>query len=79
MLCYITSTRECSMSVGNSGRIVIEIEPGLKKELYNSLKKDGMSLKEWFLNHTNDYLLNYEQLDLPLNIENINNKKACTE
>jgi len=57
------------MSVGNSGRIVIEIEPDLKKELYGNLKKDGISLKEWFLNNTKDYLVNNDQLSLPLALE----------
>ena len=57
------------MSVGNSGRIVIEIEPELKKELYENLKKDGLNLKEWFLNQANSYLVNDEQLDLPLQLD----------
>ena len=57
------------MSVGSSGRIVIEIEPGLKKELYDSLKKDGMNLKEWFLARAHDYLADNNQLSLPLTVE----------
>lgn len=40
------------MSVGNSGRIVIEIDPQLKKELYSILKSQGLTLKEWFLNQS---------------------------
>lgn len=44
------------MSIGNSGRIVIEVEPELKRQLYSALAKDGMSLKQWFLNNANAFL-----------------------
>ncbi len=37
------------MSIGSSGRIVIEIDPQVKKELYSTLKSKGLTLKEWFL------------------------------
>ena len=44
------------MSIGSSGRIVIEIDPDLKRQLYSVLVQDGMSLKSWFLNEANLYL-----------------------
>ena len=44
------------MPVGESGRIVIEVYPRLKEDLYARLKKDGMNLKEWFLGQANSYL-----------------------
>lgn len=34
---------------GDSGRIVLEIEPGLKKKLYEQVNKDGKTMKDWFL------------------------------
>ena len=37
------------MSVGKSGRIVIEIDPLLKQEIHKLLKSKGLTLKEWFL------------------------------
>ncbi len=37
------------MSIGSSGRIVIEIEPEMKREIYALLKEKGLTLKEWFL------------------------------
>ena len=37
------------MPVGKSGRIVIEIDPELKQELYLSLGQDESNLKNWFL------------------------------
>ena len=59
MLCYIhymVCLRIDKMSIGSSGRIVIEIDPDLKRQLYSVLVQDGMSLKSWFLNEANLYL-----------------------
>lgn len=38
-----------NMAVGNSGRVVIDIDAELKKELHAAVKKQGLSLKEWFI------------------------------
>lgn len=55
------------MSIGSSGRIVIEVEPGLKRELYAALARDGSTLKEWFLRSALVYLSNTAgQMALPL-------------
>lgn len=57
------------MTIGTSGRIVIEIEPDLKQELHSTLRKDGMNLKKWFLNAANLYLAEKGQLQLDLRSE----------
>lgn len=44
------------MSIGSSGRIVIEIEPEIKRRLYSRLAIEGISLKEWFLREANLYV-----------------------
>ena len=44
------------MSIGSSGRIVIEIELNLKRELYSNLLAEGFSLKEWFVLHAKEYV-----------------------
>lgn len=44
------------MAVGSSGRIVIDIDPKLKRKVYAALLEDGRSLKEWFLDRCSDYL-----------------------
>lgn len=54
------------MSVGKSGRIVIEIEPELKQELHWVLREEGMNLKQWFLENVERYLAERGQLALPL-------------
>lgn len=52
------------MSIGSSGRIVIEVKPAVKRQLYAALAREGMSLKEWFLKNAEAYLEEMEQLSL---------------
>ncbi len=35
---------------------MLEIDPLEKKELYDALTKDGMTLQDWFLRHATSYL-----------------------
>jgi len=44
------------MPIGTSGRIVIEVEPDLKRALYKALKHNGSSLKDWFVDQAESYL-----------------------
>ncbi len=44
------------MPVGQGPRIIIEIDHEFKKALYDELKSDGMSMKDWFLGHAREYL-----------------------
>lgn len=46
----------CHMARGDSGRIVLEIDPAEKQELYGALTRDGMTLKDWFLRRAGEYL-----------------------
>lgn len=52
------------MSIGTSGRIVIEIDPSLKRQLYAELDKEGVTLKDWFLKNVDTYLNERHQLSL---------------
>jgi len=54
------------MSIGSSGRIVIEVEPDVKRQLYAALAREGMSLKKWFLRNAEAYLEEGGQLSLLL-------------
>jgi hypothetical protein len=54
------------MSIGASGRIVIEIPPDLKRELYAALARDGVNLKWWFLRQAEEYLSHGQQGRLAL-------------
>lgn len=49
-----------AMSIGTSGRLVIEIEPKLKQEIYAALKSKGLTLKEWFLEQSDSLLQEYD-------------------
>jgi hypothetical protein len=55
-----------TMPVGRSGRIVIEIDPEQKQELYAALEQDGTSMKHWFLERVGEYLKDHGQLSLHL-------------
>jgi len=54
------------MSIGKSGRIVIEIEPDFKQELYEALGKEGKSLKSWFVENAESFLADKGQITLSL-------------
>jgi hypothetical protein len=44
------------MSIGDSGRIVLEVDPQMKRHLYAALATDGSSLKAWFTKQANLYI-----------------------
>ena len=52
------------MAIGQSVRLVIEIDPELKKDLYAALERDGMTLRQWFLLRASNYVSNASQLPL---------------
>jgi hypothetical protein len=54
------------MGIGTSGRIVIEVEPNVKRELYGLLATEGLSLKHWFLRNAMAYIEGSRQLPLSL-------------
>jgi len=54
------------MAKGTSGRIVVEIDPELKQELYDALGDEGMNLKQWFLNNVGLFLEERGNSTLPL-------------
>jgi hypothetical protein len=54
------------MAKGNSGRIVIEVDPSFKRELYATLGRDGLTLKDWFVQRANRYIADRIQPGLPL-------------
>jgi hypothetical protein len=52
------------MSRGNSGRIVIEVDPDIKDRLYEVLSKRKITLKDWFLTQCSSYLSDADQPNL---------------
>ena len=49
------------MARGESGRIVIEVDPTLKRELYAALSLSGSTLKDWFIRSAETYCVNRHQ------------------
>lgn len=54
------------MARGDSGRIVIEVDPHLKRQLYSALASDGSTLKAWFVDAASTFLEEREQPRLPV-------------
>jgi hypothetical protein len=52
------------MAKGVSGRVVIELDPDLKKDLYASLDQKGLTLKDWFIQNANRYVAEQVQPSL---------------
>ena len=44
------------MAKGSSGRVVIVVEPGLKRELYVELASRDLTLKAWFVDQATHFL-----------------------
>src|SRR6266404_4175337 len=40
---------------GQSGRIVIDVEPQLKRQFYSALSLTGITLKDWFIKAAAEY------------------------
>lgn len=73
-LCNITENifGAIVMSVGPSGRIVVEVEPELKRELHSALVKNGQTLKDWFVAQAEIFI---ESRQLPLQYSNKSSTK----
>ena len=54
-----------AMSIGKSGRIVVDMEPSLKRELHLVLRSEGTNLKSWFLEKVDEFLAEKSQKSLP--------------
>ena len=44
------------MARSNSGRIVVDIHPRLKRELHIALAIEGLTVKEWFVQNAETFL-----------------------
>ena len=44
------------MSIGESGRIVLEVDPNMKRRLYAILTDNGLTLKAWFTREATAYI-----------------------
>ena len=44
------------MPKGDSGRVVVDIDPALKRRLYSALAMEDSTLKEWFIESAEHYV-----------------------
>ena len=54
------------MPVSDSGRVLIEIDPDLKRDLYSALDREGLTLKQWFTRRVSQYVADSVQPGLAL-------------
>lgn len=67
MTCGISHHLEDTPVVrGISGRIVLEVDRDLKRQLYAALAREGLTLKDWFVDAARAYLRERSQPSLPL-------------
>ena len=59
MLCYICNVTY--MARGESGRIVIEVDSDLKRQLYIALSARNSTLKDWFVENAELFIEEYNQ------------------
>jgi len=52
------------MPRGMSGRVVLEIDPELKRELYKALSAEERTLKDWFLANAQAFINSRTQRSL---------------
>jgi hypothetical protein len=62
------------MPKGQSGRVVVEVDPDLKRRLYSALAIENSTLKEWFIDAARQYVAEREQPLLPAITKNNQNR-----
>lgn len=55
------------MARGKSGRIVLEIDPEMKRKLYLTLEQNQKTMKEWFVKEANDLIYNITEKEVSNN------------
>lgn len=61
------------MAKGDSGRIVLEVDPTLKKQLYSILALEQKTLKDWFIQQAEQHI-KIKKNDLIKSIEQEHNE-----
>lgn len=52
------------MARGKSGRVVLEVDPELKRQLYATLEHRQLTMKDWFVMEAQSYIRSETQLSL---------------
>ncbi len=59
------------MARGKSGRVVLEIDPELKRKLYATLENEQKTMKEWFVKEAEGLIYGETQTSLFENPDNM--------
>ena len=70
------------MARGKSGRVVLEIDPELKRQLYATLENKQQTMKEWFVREAEALIYGHKQpslFDVPDNRSNSKRENGSGE
>ena len=68
-ICYITNGE--TVSRGPSGRIVVEIDPELKRGLYSELARNGFTFKLWLIGQAQEFIKENQKLGMPKGVSSL--------
>ena len=63
------------MARGKSGRVVLEIDPELKQQIYYALESKQQTMKEWFVSEANALIYGNKQQSLFNDLKHSSDKK----
>lgn len=67
------------MARGKSGRVVLEIDPMLKKDLYTVLADRGETMKDWFVREARSLVYEHTQPSLLQNRFSVDSEASDSE
>ncbi|MFW4568883.1 hypothetical protein ACOARB_32450, partial [Pseudomonas aeruginosa] len=53
---HVTNLSQVPMPMKTSNRVVIEVDPAQKQQIYAALKARGLTMREWFLQQVSQEL-----------------------